>query len=276
MTDQGEMISDRYLEPRTAHRHLEQVVNAVLRAGFPVNQPPPETFLALMAEIAATARRCYRELIYDDPEFLVYFRQATPIAEISRLRIGSRPASRRKSDRIEDLRAIPWVFSWMQSRHTIPGWFGLGSALEQCIVAGEPNERLNLLRRMYRNWPFFHTLLENAQMIMSKADLEIAREYAELVDDQALGQRIFGQIEAEFNRTVAHIRLVCEVEDLLGAQPVLQRAIRQRNPYVDPLSYIQLEVLRRLRVAEGEDQEALETAILMAINGIAAGLKNTG
>ncbi|OAN42908.1 phosphoenolpyruvate carboxylase [Chloroflexus islandicus] len=275
VTDQGEMISDRYLDPRTAHRHLEQVVNAVLRAGFPgmARQPEPE-WLAAMEQMASTARTVYRRLVYEDPDFLTYFRSATPVAEFNRLRIGSRPVSRRQSDRIEDLRAIPWVFSWMQSRHTIPGWFGLGSALAQFAEA-DPNH-LHLLRAMYRHWPFFTTLLDNAQMIMLKADMGIARRYAELVPDQAIAERIFQQIEAEFHRTGRMICQITEYNDLLDNQPVLQRAIRQRNPYIDPLSYVQIELLRRLRAAPPEAQGELETVLLMSINGIAAGLKNTG
>ncbi len=275
VTDQGEMISDRYLDPRTAHRHLEQVVNAVLRAGFPgmARHPEPE-WVDAMEAMAITARTVYRRLVYEDPEFLTYFRNATPVAEFSRLRIGSRPVSRRKSDRIEDLRAIPWVFSWMQSRHTIPGWFGLGSALES--FAETHSHHLDLLRAMYRHWPFFTTLLDNAQMIMLKADLGIARRYAELVPDQALAERIFQQIEAEFRRTQRMICQITELNDLLAHQPVLQRAIRQRNPYIDPLSYVQIELLRRLRAASPEEQVEIEPALLMSINGIAAGLKNTG
>jgi phosphoenolpyruvate carboxylase len=277
MTDQGEMISDRYLDPLTAARHLEQVVNAVLRAGFPeVERRPRDAWLAAMDQIAAAGRRAYRGLIYEQPAFLAYFREATPIAEISRLRIGSRPASRRKSDRIEDLRAIPWVFSWMQSRHTLPGWFGLGAALE-AFVQDAPHAHLAQLREMYRDWPFFKTLLDNAQLIIAKADLGIARRYAELVGDPAVADAVFGAICAEHERTRAMICAVAEVAEILDAQPVLQRAIRQRNPYVDPLSYIQIELLRRLRAgADEEEQAAMETAVLMSINGIAAGLKNTG
>jgi phosphoenolpyruvate carboxylase len=285
VTDQGEMISDRYLDPRTAYRHLEQVINAVLRASFPetVQQPEP-TWIAAMDQIAATARTAYRGLIYDDDTFLGYFRQATPIAEISRLRIGSRPASRTNSHRIEDLRAIPWVFSWMQSRHTLPGWFGLGSGLAAFVGAEHAETgdiphtpQLTLLREMHRAWPFFNTLLGNAQLIIAKADLGIARRYAELVPDADLAARIYGAIEAEYHRTVRMICAVAEIDDILAAQPVLQRAIRQRNPYVDPLSYIQIELLRRLRSgADPVTEDELATAVLMSINGIAAGLKNTG
>jgi phosphoenolpyruvate carboxylase len=276
MTDQGEMISDRYLDPLTATRHLEQVLNAVLRAGFPeVGQAPRPEWTAAMEQIAAAGRAAYRAQVYDDPDFLTYFREATPISEISRLRIGSRPASRRKSDRIEDLRAIPWVFSWMQSRHTLPGWLGLGAALGS-FVAENPAERTALLRQMYRSWPFFKTLLDNAQLIIAKADLAIARRYADLAHDQQLAARVYGAVVAEYERTRAMICSVAEIADILDAQPVLQRAIRLRNPYVDPLSYIQIELLQRLRAADAAHQEDLETAVLMSINGIAAGLKNTG
>jgi phosphoenolpyruvate carboxylase len=277
MTDQGEMISDRYLDPLTASRHLEQVLNAVIRAGFPqVERPPMHIWVDAMEQIAEAGRAAYRGLIYERAEFLTYFRAATPIAEISRLRIGSRPASRRKSDRIEDLRAIPWVFSWMQSRHTLPGWFGLGSALE-AFVRERPDEHLARLRQMYRSWPFFKTLLDNAQLIIAKADMGIARRYAELVGDQAVAEAMFGAIAAEHERTRAMICAVAEIEEVLDGQPVLQRAIRQRNPYVDPLSYIQIDLLRRLRCCDDADEQGeLETAVLMSINGIAAGLKNTG
>ncbi|NJM08176.1 phosphoenolpyruvate carboxylase, partial [Candidatus Gracilibacteria bacterium] len=282
VTDQGEVISDRYLEPRLAHRHLEQLVNAVIQAGFPdVLRAADAQFIAAMHAIAATARQSYRALVYDNPQFLTYFRTATPINEISRLRIGSRPASRRKSDRIEDLRAIPWVFSWMQSRHTLPGWYGLGSALRDFVHSDGDNEaaqeRLVLLRRMYAEWPFFRTLLGNAQMILVKADLGIAQLYADLVPDRQLGATIYAEIGAEHQRSVQMIQQVAQIDDLLDDMPVLKRSISARNPYIDPLSYIQVELLRRLRADVPEDeQDALELAMLMSINGIAAGLKNTG
>lgn len=276
MTDQGEMISDRYLEPRTAARHLEQVINAVLRAGFnELLHSPEPAWLAAMETMAQIGWEAYRGLIYDDPSFLGYFRAATPVAEFGRLRIGSRPAARRQSNRIEDLRAIPWVFSWMQSRHTLPGWYGLGTALER-FAAADP-AHVALLQAMYKGWPFFTTLLDNAQLIIAKADLVIARRYADLVPDQALAERIFATIRAEYERTVHMILQVAQINEILDPQPALQRAIKRRNPYVDPLSYIQIEALRRLRDAPPEaDQEELETAVLMSVNGIAVGLKNTG
>jgi phosphoenolpyruvate carboxylase len=296
ITEQGEVISDRYGLPKLAHRHLEQVVNAVLRAGFAPQEDTPPVWERTLESLAAIAREHYRALVYGHPDFLRYFRSATPIAEISRLKIGSRPASRKNSDRIEDLRAIPWVFSWMQSRHTLPGWYGLGYALERFVSqeresgsegAGENGSDspalprspapLLLLQEMYARWPFFRSMIDNAQMILGKADLHIAERYAELVAEPEIMQTIFGAIRTEYERTC---RMVCQVaciERLLDNSPVLQRSIARRNPYVDPLSYVQVELLRRLRAAPaGPDHTALEDAILLSISGIAAGLKNTG
>ncbi|HEY1016232.1 MAG TPA: phosphoenolpyruvate carboxylase [Herpetosiphonaceae bacterium] len=276
ITEQGEVISDRYAEPETAYRHQEQVINAVLRASFPASSAAarPE-WEAALEQVAEASRQVYRELVYDHPRFVEYFRQATPITEISRLKIGSRPASRKNSDRIEDLRAIPWVFSWMQSRHTLPGWFGLGASLRGYIDGQQGG--LATLRAMYAEWPFFTSLLDNAQMILAKADMDIARLYATLVADEGLRAEIFGRIEAEYGLAVETIRQVAQVDELLATNPVLQRSIKQRNPYVDPLSFIQVELLRRLRSnPEGEEHQAIEDAILLSINGIAAGLKNTG
>ncbi|MFO7169974.1 MAG: phosphoenolpyruvate carboxylase [Chloroflexota bacterium] len=286
ITEQGEVIADRYGLPQLAHRHLEQVVNAVLRAGFLPHQDPPEAWEHALEQLAEIARRHYRALVYEHPKFLRYFRTATPIAEISRLKIGSRPASRRNSDRIEDLRAIPWVFSWMQSRHTLPGWYGLGYALETFVQAGEeegggpagaPAERLALLQVMYDRWPFFRTMIDNAQMILGKADLHIAERYAMLVPDEAAKEAIFKAVSAEYERTTRMICQVARIDRLLANNPVLQNAITHRNPYIDPLSYIQVELLRRLRAdPDGPEHTQLEDAILLSINGIAAGLLNTG
>jgi phosphoenolpyruvate carboxylase len=293
ITEQGEVISDRYGMPPIAERHLEQVLNAVLRAGFAPSTDAPPAWVQTLEELAQIARGRYRALVYDNPRFLTYFRNATPIAEISRLKIGSRPASRTGSNRIEDLRAIPWVFSWMQSRHTLPGWYGLGYALEAFVASSElevagddtsdeealdvQHSRLQTLQTMYTDWPFFRTVIDNAQMILGKADLQIAAHYAELVPDQEIARAIFEEIKAEYERTTRMIREIAQVDHLLDNAPVLQLSIERRNPYVDPLSYIQVELLRRLREApEGPDHAALEDAILLSINGIAAGLKNTG
>jgi phosphoenolpyruvate carboxylase len=282
ITEQGEVISDRYAEPATAHRHQEQVLNAALLASFTSHAavPRPEWGEA-MERLAERARAAYRALVYDNPRFLEYFRNATPISEISRLKIGSRPVSRTNSDRIEDLRAIPWVFSWMQSRHTLPGWYGLGSALADFVAAEQraPAQAAPLatLQAMYAGWPFFRALLDNAQMILAKADMDIARRYALLVEDRALADEIFGAILAEHQRAAQMICAVCRIDEILAASPVLQKSIKLRNPYVDPLSFVQIELLRRLRGELPADERAeIADAMLLSINGIAAGLKNTG
>ncbi|MFO0842641.1 MAG: phosphoenolpyruvate carboxylase [Gemmataceae bacterium] len=275
ITEQGEVIADRYGHHAIAERHLEQVIHAVLLASFPAEgeQPAPE-WEAVMGRLAAAPRRHFRALVYEDEDFLTYFGSATPIAEVSQLKLGSRPAKRSASGAgIDELRAIPWVFSWMQSRHTLPGWYGLGSAMSG-FVEREPGG-LGLLQTMYERWPFWSTTLDNAQMILAKADMTIARLYADLVEDQGLAGRIYDLINAEYDRTV---ELVCKVTrqgSLLERMPVLQRSIQQRNPYVDPLSFIQTVLLRRLRGGEGPADE-LRAGVLESINGVAAGLKNTG
>jgi phosphoenolpyruvate carboxylase len=287
LTEQGEVIADRYGLPKICHRHLEQVLHAVLEVGFTPREDPPPAWEYTLEALAAASRARYRALVYEDQDFLGYFRAATPIAEIRRLNIGSRPASRKQGERIEDLRAIPWVFSWMQSRHTIPGWYGLGYALEAFIEGegGEPGAagdegregRVALLGDMYARWPFFRSIIDNAQMILGKADLHIAERYADLVPDEAVAKRIFGMIAEEHQRAVRAIRACIGGGDLLDGAPILKRSIAQRNPYVDPLSYIQVELLERLRKEpNGPGHEALEEAILLSIAGIAAGLKNTG
>jgi phosphoenolpyruvate carboxylase len=284
ITEQGEVIGDRYFEPDMAHHHLRQITNAVLRASFTeVAKHPDPAWETALQEMADVARQRYHSLVYDHPGFLTYFRNATPIAEIGRLRIGSRPASRRKGDRIEDLRAIPWVFSWMQSRHALPGWFGLGTGLESYSVPpaetdGQPQaERLAMLRIMYREWAFFQMLIDNAQMMLAKADMHIARRYADLVPDQALADEIFGQINDEFQRTRRMICAVAEIDEILDRDKLLQESLKRRNLYIDPLNYLQVELLRRFRATKpGPASEAIEAALLLSINGIAAGLKNTG
>lgn len=293
VTEQGEVISDRYGMPEMAHRHLEQVLNAVLRAGFTERADAPPEWVAILEQLASIARRHYRALVYEHPHFVRYFRTATPIAEISRLKIGSRPASRRNTDRIEDLRAIPWVFSWMQSRHTIPGWYGLGYALADFVGTSElralrselpeaeplksRSSELKTLQTMYAEWPFFKAVIDNAQMILGKADIPIAEHYAGLVPEPEIAREIFGAIRDEHERTVRLVCMVAQIERLLDNTPILQTSIARRNPYVDPISYIQVELLRRLRAdPEGPEHAALEDAILLSISGIAAGVKNTG
>lgn len=274
MTEQGEMIADRYGHPAIAERHLEQVLNAVLRTSFPDEADSPDpAWLAAMDRLADAARRNYRALVYDDPEFLTYFEQATCIGEISQFKIGSRPARRGSATSIDQLRAIPWVFSWMQSRHTLPGWYGLGSAVTSLLKA-DPNA-LAMLQEMYRRWPIWSTLIDNAQMILAKADMTIARLYADMVEDQALAGRVFGRIEAEYRASVDVIERITGQTSLLEKSPILKTSIERRNPYVDPLSFIQLVMLKRLRSGDGPREELL-TGVLESINGVASGLKNTG
>ncbi len=273
-TEQGEVIADRYGQPAIAERHLEQVVNAVLLTSFPndSDQPDPAWF-PVLDRLSEAASRAYRSLVYETPEFLPYFEQATPIKEISQLKIGSRPARRGAASGIEQLRAIPWVFSWMQSRHTLPGWYGLGTALAD-YLAEDPG-RLDVLQQMYRRWPFWSTFVDNAQMILAKADMTIARLYADLADNQAAANRTFDRINAEYLRSVDVIQRIAGQSELLERSPILLRSIQRRNPYVDPLSFLQLVALKQLR-ASANPLEDLVTCVLESISGIASGLKNTG
>jgi len=281
VTEQGEVIADRYGLPILAYRHLEQLVNAVLRARFVPAALPELSWEHAFERLATLARRYYRELVYEHPDFQTYFNFATPIAEIGRLKLGSRPASRKPGNRIEDLRSIPWVFSWMQSRHTLPGWYGLGYALERYAEEDgsdvSKEDRLKLLQLMYTRWPFFQTMIDSAQMILGKSDLHIAARYADLCHDPRIRGEIFGLVGAEHARTTRMICRVAGIDELLERAPVLRRSIARRNPYVDPMSYIQVELLERLRAApDGAAPSALEDAIMVSISGIAAGLKNTG
>ncbi len=274
ITEQGEMIADRYGHPGIAERHLEQVIHAVLHSSFPHEGEQPEpAWIQALDRLAPAACRIYRGLVYETPEFLTYFQQATPIGEMADFKIGSRPARRGKSTALEGLRAIPWVFSWMQCRHTLPGWYGLGGAVEELLA--ERPEALATLQEMYRRWPFWRTLINNAQMILAKADMTIARLYADLVDDPALADAVFARISGEYRRTVDVVGRISGQSTLLEEMPILERSIQQRNPYVDPLSFIQLVLLRRLRAEESPDEELL-AGVLESINGIASGLKNTG
>jgi phosphoenolpyruvate carboxylase len=279
LTEQGEIISSRYANPILAQRHLEQIVNAVLlssTAHLDENPVSPEwrQAISLMAE---AARSAYRKLIFDDPRFLVFWQQATPLDEIKRLRIGSRPAARQTEDEsVDRIRAIPWVFSWMQSRFNLPGWYGLGSGL--AIFCADP-VNLRQLQAMYSGWPFFRAVLDNAESSMLKADLQIAALYAGLVEDEALAKDIFSQITAEFDLTRRMILAISGHQDLMDSDPLVQRSVKLRQPYVDPLNYIQVEMLHRLRLIsdkEGPAAQTLRDVIVVTINGIAAALRNTG
>lgn len=274
LTEQGEVISARYSTPEIAHRELELAVGAVLRATVGASpQPEPERlhrFAAAMAQMADWSREAYRGLVYGDPGFVEFFHQATPINEISNLQLGSRPARRVATAAIEDLRAIPWVFSWTQVRIILPGWYGLGHALAR----GQETFGLDLLREMASEWPFFAVTLANAELALAKADMRIAERYMQLVEDTALRERIWRQIREEYDRACAMLLAVTGQDYLLEREPVLRRSIDRRNPYVDPLSFIQVELLHRLRHAG--KPEALLRPVLLTINGIAGGLKNTG
>ena len=286
ITEQGEVIAARYFDQEVAYRNLEQVVHAVLLASVEKPTQEAETpgeWAEAMDAMSKTAERSYRALVYDDPQFVRFFQESTPVGELAQLNIGSRPPKRTASDRIEDLRAIPWVFSWMQSRYTLPGWYGIGTALTE--YAAQSPAHLARLQTMYGMWPFFATTLDNAQMSLAKADMDIAARYAALATDQAMARRIYGTIKTEYDWSV---RILCRImgqEALLDNSPVLQKSIRLRNPYVDPLSYLQIELLKRLRAlppSEGENDALLQqrrdlrAAVLLSINGVAAGMKNTG
>jgi len=280
ITEQGEVIDERYGHPAIARRHLEQTIHAVLLASMPnrlVKTTAQPAWRTAMAELTAAAYAAYRQLIYETPALLEYWQQATPINEISHLRIGSRPVRRQSSDIFASLRAIPWGFSWMQSRHVLPGWYGVGDAL--AIYTANHPEGLTLLQEMYHDWPFFHTIIDNVQISLGKADIDIAKRYAGLVKNEAVRQQIFDQIEAAFGLTCRWILRITGQNELLDNAPTLQRAVRQRNPYLDPLNLIQIELLRRLRALpdqESPEAEPLWQAIFLTINGIAVGLKNTG
>jgi phosphoenolpyruvate carboxylase len=274
LTEQGEVIASRYATAPIAHRELELVIGAVLASSIDVLTAPDteqlghyEHVFAAMAEAATTA---YRDLVYGDPGFVRFFEEATPIAEIARLQIGSRPVRRQQTHRIEDLRAIPWVFAWTQSRFLLPGWFGVGAGLEH----GRAVFGLDVLRTMDGNWPFFAATLANAEMALAKSDLDIAARYSGLVGDIALRDRIWTSIAAEHERATREILLLTGQDRLLDREPVLRRSIDRRNPYVDPLSFVQVALLRRMR--DGAGSGTTQRAILRTVNGIAGGLKSTG
>ncbi len=274
LTEQGEVIAAKYSNPDIGRRNLETLMAATLEATLlPTRTPPPEEFLEAAAALSAASTAAYRKLVYETPGFTDYFFAATPIAEIAELNIGSRPASRKASRRIEDLRAIPWGFSWGQSRVTLPGWFGFGAAVE-AFVAADPEPRLALLRRMVREWPFFRALLSNMDMVLAKADLAMARRYADLVPDKALGQSIFGEIEGEWDRTVRAFEALTGESRRLADNPQLARSIAHRFAYIAPLNHLQVELLRRWRA--GQVDVKAQHGILISINGIAAGLRNSG
>jgi phosphoenolpyruvate carboxylase len=275
ITEQGEVLNWKYSDAVLAERNLELMVAASLDslAGPPrVSEAQEGRWGQAMEQMSADAFAFYRRHVAENPDTLPYFQQATPVGELEHARIGSRPARRGQSRGLDDLRAIPWVFGWMQSRHVLPGWFGVGHALERFADGGADREAL--LGEMLAGFPLFEDLVRNVEMGMAKADLSIARRYAGLVEDEALRERVFAMVEDEFERTRRMILRITGQRELLEQNPVLARSIRLRNPYVDPISLIQVELLRRRR--GGDDGEELSEALAATINGISAGLRNTG
>ena len=279
LTEQGEVIGSKYANPEIGRRNLETLVAATLEATLlQPTKPATKDFLHAAAELSQTSMAAYRALVYGTPGFTEYFFSTTPIREIAELNIGSRPASRKASQKIEDLRAIPWGFSWGQCRLALPGWYGFGSAIEAWLAQGgtaaSRKEALAVLQKMYKQWPFFRTLLSNMDMVLAKSDLALASRYAELMSDAKLRKKIFSAIEAEWHRTVSALTLITGEKNLLAGNAALQRSIRHRFPYIDPLHHLQVELVRRYR--DGQADDRVQRGIHISINGIAAGLRNTG
>jgi phosphoenolpyruvate carboxylase len=281
LTEQGEVIASKYANPEIGLRNLETLVAATLEATLlHPTRGAPAAFLEAAQTLSDASMAAYRKLVYETPGFTDYFFDTTPIREIAELNIGSRPAARKATRAIEDLRAIPWGFSWGQCRVVLPGWFGFGSAVTDFLgPAGEERDRrLLLLQRMYRQWPFFRTILSNLDMVLAKSDLGIAARYLELSTDRRSSRRIFTSIQAEWRATVEALSAITGEQQRLAANPALARSIAHRFPYLDPLNHLQVELMRRHRLRRpGEaDNERERRGIHLSINGVAAGLRNTG
>ncbi|AFU00597.1 phosphoenolpyruvate carboxylase [Nocardia brasiliensis] len=275
LTEQGEVIAAKYAEPGAAHRNLESLIAGTLESTLLDVEglgPDAEPSYELMDELAERARAAYARLVHDTPGFVEYFRQSTPVAEVGDLNIGSRPASRKPTNSVADLRAIPWVMSWSQARVMLPGWYGTGTALEEWI--GDDPQRLATLTDLYERWPFFRTVLSNLAQVLAKSDLAIAARYAELVDDVALREQIFGMIKDEHARTIRMHAAVTGNDHLLADNPSLAESIHNRFPYLEPLNQMQVQLLRRLRA--GDDSELVKRGILLTMNGLATALRNSG
>jgi phosphoenolpyruvate carboxylase len=276
ITEQGEVISSKYSNPEIGRRNLETLLAATFEASLlehPHDADGNPEFMRIMEVLSLKAFAAYRKLVYETPGFTEYFFTATPIREIAELNIGSRPSSRKPSNRIEDLRAIPWVFSWGLSRTLLPGWLGFGSAVHE-FIAEEGEAGLKQLRAMYKHWPFFRGLMSNMDMVLSKTDMGIAESYSELVEDVALRQRIFGAINAEWGITIDMLFKVTGNTTLLQDNPTFARSLLTRTPYIDPLNHLQVALLLRHRA--GDNDEKVKRAIHLTINGIATGLRNSG
>ncbi|HWH66413.1 MAG TPA: phosphoenolpyruvate carboxylase, partial [Gaiellales bacterium] len=275
ITEQGEVIAAKYAEPRMAHRNLETLLAATLESTLLDMEGLgglAENAYEVLDELAARAQRAYAELVHDTPGFVEYFKASTPVSEIGALNIGSRPASRKPTTAISDLRAIPWVLAWSQSRVMLPGWYGTGTAFEDWIAEGEG--RLEILQDLYVRWPFFATVLSNMAQVLAKSDMGLAARYAELVEDEELRRRVFDKIVDEHERTIAMHKLITGQEDLLADNPALARSVFNRFPYLEPLNHLQVELLRRYR--SGDEDELVQRGILLTMSGLATALRNSG
>jgi len=278
VTEQGEVISSKYADPEIGRRNLEILVAATVEASLlnrDASGTHTERYFEAIESLSQSAFAAYRNLVYETPGFVRYFQESTPIREITELFIGSRPSSRKQSDLIEDLRAIPWVFSWSVNRATIPGWYGFGSAVEEFVLLkGQGETGLELLQEMYQTWPFMQTLLSNMDMVLAKTDMGIASRYAELVTDSKLREEIFTRIQEEWDRSIKWLYAITNRNELLTDNPTLARSIHNRTPYIDPLNHLQVELLRRYRA--GDTDNAIKLAIHLTINGVAGWLRNSG
>ncbi len=275
LTEQGEVIAAKYAEPQMAQRNLETLLAATLESTLlDVEGLGDEAGPAyqILDELADRAQRAYTELVHDTPGFVDYFLQSTPVSEIGSMNVGSRPTSRKPTSSIADLRAIPWVMAWSQSRVMLPGWYGTGSAVESWIADGDG--RVEALRDLYQRWPFFQTVLSNMAQVLAKTDLGLAACYAELVQDDALRRRVFDKIAAEHQRSINAHKLITGQENLLADNPALARSVFNRFPYLEPLNHLQVELLRRYR--SGDDDELVQRGILLTMNGLASALRNSG
>jgi phosphoenolpyruvate carboxylase len=276
ITEQGEVISFKYSMRGLARRNLDTVLAAVLESSADDTTREPQTrWEQVMEELSATAQETYRSLVYDDEDFLAFFSESSPIGELSLLNMGSRPARRMQNPAVDSLRAIPWVFAWTQNRFLLPSWYGAGTAFKDFA---EEEQGPAVLREMYEGWPFFRTLVDFMQMTLAKSDLRIAENYTSLVSDPATRERMWTRISEEHAACTEAILLITENENLLDDSPVLQRSIRLRNPYVDPLSYIQVTLLRRLRTLpeDSPERESVLNTLLLTISGVSSGMLNTG
>ncbi|KGX93090.1 phosphoenolpyruvate carboxylase [Pontibacillus halophilus JSM 076056 = DSM 19796] len=279
ITEQGEVLSSRYLLKDIAYRSLEQAASTLLEGAANISKESEQahhreqSWEEAMEEIAKVSLEKYQSLVFGNKDFLTYFNEATPLNELSGLNIGSRPMKRKNNAKFENLRAIPWVFAWTQNRHLLPAWYAAGSGLE--AYANQSEEHLKRLQNMYNNWPFFRSTIDNLQMALMKADMQTAREYVNLLEDQSLGERIFNNIEEEYKRTERVLLAISLDESLLDQQKTIQESVRRRNPYVDPLNFLQVVLIDELRNVD-EPTTELTTEVLLTISGIAAGLRNTG